>query len=87
MVVVNANGTLNLSATAETMGTVSAEVPCVHLAGPDVLTALNVHMFTETLKLGNGKVLMSSNGHLEPARFDYPDTDRIAVVMPVRLPD
>ncbi len=87
MVVVNANGTLNLSAHAESMGSAEAVVPCVHVAGPERRFALNVFYMIETLKLANGEIMLSTNGGLEPARFDYPDTERIAVVMPVRLPE
>jgi hypothetical protein len=88
MVVVKANGTLNLSARADSMGEASGTVPCIHLDGPDAVFALNVHYLTETLKLADKRdVVMSNSGSLEPVRFDYADTDRIAVVMPVRLPE
>jgi DNA polymerase-3 subunit beta len=88
MIVVNANGTLNLSARSDTMGEASGMVPCIHLDGSEAVFALNVHYFTETLKLADKReVVMSNSGSLEPVRFDYGDTDRIAVVMPVRLPE
>jgi DNA polymerase III sliding clamp (beta) subunit (PCNA family) len=87
MIIVNANGTINLRAEAVSMGHAEAEVPCVHVEGPERRFALNVFFFTETLKLANGEIVLSTNGGLEPARFDYPGTDRIAVVMPVRLPE
>jgi DNA polymerase-3 subunit beta len=88
MIVVNANGTLNLSARSDAMGEASGVVACIHLDGPEAIFALNVHYFTETLKLaGTRDVLMSNSGSLEPVRFDYDGTDRIAVVMPVRLPE
>ncbi|MCX6645000.1 MAG: DNA polymerase III subunit beta [bacterium] len=88
MIVVNANGTLNLSARSDAMGEASGMVPCVHLDGSDTMFALNVHYFTETLKLADKReVVMSNSGSLEPVRFDYGGTDRVAVVMPVRLPE
>ena len=87
MVVVTANGTINLSAKSETMGSAEAEVPCEHVAGPEAKFALNVHFFIETLKLADGEVTMSNNGALEPTMFEYPGTERVAVVMPVRLPE
>ena len=88
MIVVNANGTLNLSARSDSMGEASGTVPCEHLDGSDALFALNVHYLTETLRLADKReVVMSNSGSLEPVRFDYADTDRIAVVMPVRLPE
>jgi len=88
MIVVNANGTLELSARSESMGDASGTVPCIHLDGPETRFALNVHYFTETLKLADrDAVVMANSGSLEPVRFDYPDTDRVAVVMPVRLPE
>ena len=63
-------------------------VPCVHLSGPETIFALNIHYMIETLKLaGTREVVMSNSGSLEPVRFDYDGTDRIAVVMPVRLPE
>jgi DNA polymerase III sliding clamp (beta) subunit (PCNA family) len=88
MIVVNANGTLNLSARSDAMGEASGMVPCTHLDGSEAVFALNVHYFTETLKLADKReVVMSNSGSLEPVRFDYDATDRIAVVMPVRLPE
>ena len=88
MVVVNANGRLDLSARSESMGNASGMVECSHLDGPDAAFALNVDYFTETLKLaGKREVVMANSGSLEPVRFDYQDTDRVAVVMPVRMPE
>jgi len=87
MIVVNANGTLNLEARAESMGHASAVVPCTHIAGTDRKFALNVFYMIETLQLADGDVTLATNGGLEPARFDYQGTDRIAVIMPVRLPE
>ncbi len=87
MIVVRANGFLNLSAASETMGTADAHIMCDHIRGPEARFALNVHYFTETLKLADTGILMSNSGELEPVRFDYIETERIAVVMPVRLPD
>jgi len=87
MIIVNANGTLNLEARAESMGHASAVVPCTHIAGTDRKFALNVFYLIETLQLADGDVTLATNGGLEPARFDYQGTDRIAVVMPVRLPE
>jgi len=88
MIVVKANGTLNLTARAESMGEASGTVPCSHLEGQECVFALNVHYFTETLKIADKHaVIMANSGSLEPVRFDYLETDRIAVVMPVRLPE
>ena len=88
MVVINANGVLNLSARSDTMGDASGVVPCTHIDGPEAVFALNINYFTETLKLANtDTVIMANSGSLEPARFDYPETERVAVVMPVRLPE
>jgi DNA polymerase-3 subunit beta len=87
MVVINANGTINLRAQAESMGSAEAEVACTHVAGPERMFALNVFFLIETLKLANGEIVMSQNGGLEPAMFEYPGTERIAIVMPVRMPE
>ena len=88
MIVVNANGSINLSVHSDTMGEAFGMVPCTHLDGSEAIFALNVHYFTETLKLADKReVVMSNSGSLEPVRFDYGDTDRVAVVMPVRLPE
>ncbi len=88
MVVVKANGSLNLSARSESMGNASGRVNCYHLEGKEIRFALNVGYFTETLKLADKRaVIMAGSGHLEPVRFDYLETDRVAVVMPVRLPE
>jgi len=88
MIVVKANGTLNLTARADSMGEASGSVNCNHLEGPESIFSLNVHYFTETLKLADRHaVIMANSGSLEPVRFDYLETDRIAVVMPVRLPE
>jgi hypothetical protein len=62
----------------------------VHLSGPETIFALNIHYMIETLKLarrGGRDVVMPNSGSLEPVRFDFDSTDRIAVVMPVRLPE
>jgi DNA polymerase III beta subunit len=87
MVVVNANGVINLSARSESFGSASAEVPCTHVCGPETRFALNIQFLIETIKLSDETVLMSSSGDLDPAVFEYPETERIAVVMPVRLPE
>jgi DNA polymerase III beta subunit len=87
MVVVNANGIINLSARSEAFGNASAEVPCDHLSGPEIRFALNIQYLIETIKLSDETVLMSNSGELDPAVFEYPKTERIAVIMPVRLPE
>jgi DNA polymerase III sliding clamp (beta) subunit (PCNA family) len=87
MVVVNANGTINLSARSESFGTASEEVPCTHVCGPETRFALNIQYLIETIKLTDETVLMSNSDPLDPAVFDYPETERIAVIMPVRLPE
>jgi DNA polymerase III subunit beta len=87
MVVINANGTINLSARSESFGTASAEVPCTHVCGPETRFALNIQYLIETIKLSDENVLMSNSGELDPAVFEYPETERIAVIMPVRLPE
>ena len=87
MVVVNANGTINLSARSESFGAASAEVPCTHIRGPETRFALNIQYMIETIKLADKTLLMSNSGDLDPACFEYPDSERIAVVMPVRLPE
>ena len=87
MVVVHANGTINLSARSESFGSASAEVACGHLSGPEIRIALNIQYLIETIKLSDETVLMSGSGELDPTVFEYPGTERVAVVMPVRLPD
>jgi DNA polymerase III sliding clamp (beta) subunit (PCNA family) len=87
MVVVHANGTINLSAKSESFGTAMAEVPCDHICGPETRFALNIVYLIETIKLAGNTVLMSNSGDLDPAVFEYPETERIAVIMPVRLPE
>ena len=87
MVIVNANSVLTLSAESESMGSAKAEVSCEHIAGPESNFALNIIYFGETLKLADGEILMSNSSKLEPAVFEFPGTERVAVVMPVRLPE
>ena len=87
MVVVHANGTINLSVRSESFGSASAEVACGHQSGPEIRIALNIQFLIETIKLSDNTVLLSSSGDLDPAVFEYPGTERIAVVMPVRLPE
>jgi len=87
MVVVHANGTINLSAHSESCGHASAKVPCHHISGPEIRFALNIQYLIETIKLSDHTVLMSSSGDLDPAVFEYPETERVAVIMPVRLPE
>ena len=91
MVVINANGRLNLSVKSETVGKADADLPLTHVqGGPDTLVALNIDYFTDILKAcesRDGSMTMSNADPLEPCRFDYPDSDRIAVLMPVRLPE
>jgi len=87
MVVVHANGTINLSARSESFGTASAEVPCTHVCGPETRFALNIQYLIETIKLSDKTVLMSNSAELEPVVFEYPGTEKLAVLMPVRLPE
>jgi DNA polymerase III sliding clamp (beta) subunit (PCNA family) len=88
MVVINANGRLNLSVKAESTGKANADLPLTHVQGADeILVALNIDYLTDILKECDSLISMSNAGDLEPCRFDYPDSDRIAVLMPVRLPD
>jgi DNA polymerase III subunit beta len=87
MVVISANGTINLSAKSESFGSASVEVACGHVSGPEIRIALNIQYLIETIKLCDNTVLFSSSGDLDPAVFEFPLTERIAVVMPVRLPE
>jgi len=93
MVVVNANGRLNLSVKAESMGSANADLPITHIAsgignnGDDCRFALNIGYLADVMKADtSGTLTMSNAGALEPARFDYQD-GRIAIIMPVRLPE
>jgi DNA polymerase III sliding clamp (beta) subunit (PCNA family) len=88
MVVINVNGRLNLSVKAESTGKADADLPLTHVQGAnEILVALNIDYFTDILKECDSLISMSNEGALEPCRFDYPESDRIAVLMPVRLPE
>jgi len=87
MVVVDANGTISLSAHSETFGTATADVPCHHLHGPETRFALNILYLIETIKLADESVFTSNSRDLDPVVFEYPETERIAAIMPVRLPE
>ena len=96
MVVINANGRLNLSVKAESIGKADADLSIMHLAsgtgqGTDgIRVALNIDYFGDILKQcesPDGLIQMSNAASLDPCRFDYAESGRIAVLMPVRLPE
>jgi DNA polymerase III sliding clamp (beta) subunit (PCNA family) len=96
MVVINANGRLNLSVQADSVGKADADLPLIHLASEigkgndDIRVALNIDYFGDILKQNespDGLIQMSNAASLDPCRFDYADSGRIAVLMPVRLPE
>jgi DNA polymerase III sliding clamp (beta) subunit (PCNA family) len=96
MVVINANGRLNLSVKAESIGKADADLSIMHLAsgtgqGTDgIRVALNIDYFGDILKQNespDGLIQMSNAASLDPCRFDYAESGRIAVLMPVRLPE
>jgi DNA polymerase III subunit beta len=96
MVVINANGRLNLSVNADSVGKANADLPLIHLASEvgqgtdEIRVALNIDYFGDILKQNesaDGLIQMSNSQSLDPCRFDYTESGRIAVLMPVRLPE
>ena len=89
MVVITANGELNLEVRSEEMGVARAVVDCDQEQGDEARFALNINYMMEALKLSElDDVCMRKDASpLVPIKFTYPGTERIAVVMPVRLPE
>jgi len=91
MVVVRANSKIRFSAKAESMGEGDGEMNCVRIGGEhEMVTALNIFSLLDALRSAveiDANLIMTQEGSLEPVRFDYPETERISVIMPVRLPE
>lgn len=89
MVVLNGNSAMTVTARAEGMGTGMSTVSCTHVAGPDMLVALNYVYLLDVLKLHKGKAIhLIFKGDLDPVMIrSRSDGTRSSILMPVRLPE
>jgi len=89
MVILDCNGTLSVSAFAESMGRGESIITCGTCSGRDFRVALNYGFLLDALKLHKkDQVRVTYGGELEPVMIRSADDDtRSSILMPVRRPE
>ena len=83
------NGTLTISAHAESKGDGQSTLKCDHVSGNDLLVGLNYSFMLDTLKLHKGEIVrLTYADALDPVMIrSAHDETRTSILMPVRLPE
>lgn len=90
-IVATGNGSMSIETVKTCIGQAKEAVDIRRVCGEnEIRFALNAFYFEEALKNSVtpcGETFISCEGELDPIRFDFDGSSRIAVVMPVRLPE